>query len=428
MSAPHVLFFYQHFWPDSPPYASMLRIIGRGLCEAGSRVTMLTAQPSYKATDRADARPSRERVDGIDVRRLAALPLASRARPVALIGKVLFPLRAFVSIVGLRLVGRAPDVVVAATIPPVINGLFGLAAARVAGARFVYHLQDIYPEIGAVGGLWPEGSVRHRVLRAIDGFVTRRADRCVVLSGDMGDALLARGMRAERLCVINNFMLESFDPPDAGTKVAGTTGIDGNAPRRVVFAGNIGRFQALDALLDGFLAYSRNRSDLELHFLGDGAAKADLIERAAGAPGVHFHGHVPFEQAAAFIGACDAGIVSIAAGVHRYAYPSKTLTYLGLGVPVLAVVESDSSLASDIESGGLGVTCAERSGSGLARAFAELADWLEAHPDAHDAVRAWVGDSASSSVAVERWIALLEGLERPCEAMVEVRSDGSGRR
>lgn len=75
-----VLFFYQHFWPDSPPYANMLRAIGGNLSDVGLEVSMLTAQPSYKAGDMAQECPEAEIVDGISVKRLRKLPGAASSR------------------------------------------------------------------------------------------------------------------------------------------------------------------------------------------------------------------------------------------------------------------------------------------------------------------------------------------------------------
>ena len=414
VNGPRVVLFYQHFWPDSPPYANMLRVIGGGLARAGFAVHMLTAQPSYKASDRQAAHAARETIDGIAVRRLAAIPGSARVTAIRLLGKVLFPPRALLSLLAMRLRGEVPDVVVAATIPPVLNGLCALAGARLTGARFVYHLQDIYPEIGAAGGLWPEESLRHRVLRALDGFVSRRADRCVVLSDDMRRALVERGVRTERVAVVNNFMLEAFEPIEGGVPDVSPTSADDEAPgrRRVVFAGNLGRFQALERLLEAFLAHARVSDGIELHFLGDGAIRERLETMANGADGVHFHGHVDFGVAARFIERCDAGIVSIGEGIHRYAYPSKTLTYLGLGVPVLVLVEDESSLALEVREHGLGVGIGDRSPEALTAGFAELESWLDEHPDASRTVLAHAARRASPAAAVERWRTLLGELVR----------------
>jgi len=428
-----VVFFYQHFWPDSPPYANLLRAIGAGLSSPGGVgsqrlvVEMLTAQPSYKATDRSRRLPAHELVDRISVTRLALLPGSSRFTPLRLLGKLLFPLRALLVLIIRRLRGERPDVIVAATIPPVLNGLCALTAARIVGARFVYHLQDVYPEIGAAAGLWPERSLRHRVLRKLDTLVAQRADRCVVLSDDMRDSLIARGVPAQKVSIINNFMLEPFDSPegrvvdrlDAGKVADLSEGADGseasNARRQLVFAGNLGRFQALETVLTAFLDHAATSDAFDLHFLGDGVVKDALLARAGDSSRVHFHGHVDFVEASRFIARCDAGIVSIGEGVHRYAYPSKTLTYLGLGVPVFVLVETESSLARDVREHDLGVTCGERSIEALVDAFGALERWLDSDADAQASVRRYVEAHTASGTVIERWRDLLVDLSSPLE-------------
>jgi len=418
VKARKVLFFYQHFWPDSPPYASMLRSIGVRLNAFGFHVGMLTAQPSYKPLDFANKALAAETLDSIEVKRLGNLPGASKVRLIALVGKVLFPIRAMFVVLARKLLGAQPDVVVAATIPPVLNGGCGLLAARIAGVKFVYHMQDIYPEIGVAGSLWSERSIRYKVLVYLDTYVSRRADACVVLSQDMQSSLVTRGVDKSSIYIINNFTLESFeDALPAGTLDKQTTfkgALDTKADDmavdkkyRIVFAGNLGRFQALEALLDAFLDDRCQALPIELHFLGDGAVKAELQNKASSFSSVCFHGHVPFDQAARFIADCDAGIVSISPGVIKYAYPSKTLSYLGLGVPLFALVEKQSELASDIEKQNLGVVCTGQLKEDLIESYQNLVTWLRRNENTGDRIKQYAMLSGSPDAAAEKWNLLL---------------------
>ena len=50
----------------------------------------------------------------------------------------------------------------------------------------------------------------------------------------------------------------------------------------------------------------------------------------------------------------DFAIVSLQRKVVRYAFPSKTMTYLAVGTPVLVMVEGDSELANFVSSNSLG--------------------------------------------------------------------------
>ena len=371
----NVVFFYQHYWPDSPPYASMLRTIGESLQSQEVNVHILTGHPSYKSVDRKMRVRPNELMNGVSVQRLPSLWGIEQFKILQKLQKILFPIRAFLSLIFQRYVlGKKIDVVVAATIPPVLNGGFAWLSSKLVGAKFVYHLQDIYPEIGVTSGLWNERSLIARILRTLDTFICKRAHACVVLSEDMRASLVRRGVDSDSISVINNFLLDSHEKIEI--KDASDFNIEYGAVN-IVFAGNLGRFQGLNDVLDGFLHWQKNHSNpiretMYLHFLGEGSEKANLLARSNGNANVIFHKHLPFSEASQFIQACDAGIVSLNRGVYKYAFPSKILTYLGLGVPIFAMVEPDSEISHELKSNNLGVVCRSQSADQISLAFEKM--------------------------------------------------------
>lgn len=421
------LFFYQHFWPDSPPYANMLRTISSHFAQKGHEISVLTAQPSYKVVDRSTRSPTYERLDDVGVRRLALLPGSGSIALLRALSKASWPLRACCYLVGQALLGRRQEVIVAATIPPVANGLFGLIAARLTRAKFVYHLQDIYPEIGAAGGLWSDKSLKHRLLRWFDTLVCKKADCCIVLSEDMANTLKARGVDDTTISVINNFMLASFSEEDVEAKSLNDSIVDSEADVRVVFAGNLGRFQGLELMLQAFMDVTQdNKVQMELHFIGEGAAE-DLLKTAAqGSPNVFFHGHYPFEEACRLMATFDAGIVSIQPDIYRYAYPSKTLTYLGLGLPLLALVEPESALAVSIAKDKLGVAASNTNRQSLMDGFAGMAEYLNSDANDQQRIKALANGSLSCAAVMSQWNSMFEELVvRPSEVVGKADSNDS---
>ncbi|MGB3827396.1 MAG: glycosyltransferase, partial [Ornithinimicrobium sp.] len=145
-------------------------------------VTVLSAQPSYGAG--GDRQPGRQRVDGVEVRRL---PAPRRGQSAALVSMVAFP-----AVVGARLATlRGVDVVMCSTVPPVTLGFVVSALCRLQGRRFIYHCMDLHPEIGALSGEFAHPLV-YRALRALDTATMRRADAIVVLSADMKQSVVHR--------------------------------------------------------------------------------------------------------------------------------------------------------------------------------------------------------------------------------------------
>lgn len=61
-------------------------------------------------------------------------------------------------------------------------------------------------------------------------------------------------------------------------------------------------------------------------------------------------------------------MAALAPSIYRVSYPSKVLTYLAIGAPVLAIVEPDSELARMVEIGEIGFVAAPHDPDSIAAA------------------------------------------------------------
>ena len=294
-----------------------------------------------------------------------------------------------------------PDVVTASTFPPVVAAWSASLAARIIGARFIYHIQDVHPEVSQYSGGRLGRGLSRRILIWLDDQTLRHSAKIVVLSDDMADTLRARGLSDLPIHVINNFLLDSYEdgapPPADLRKPLGR--------RRVIFAGNMGRFQNLPLLIEGVAVLFDSHPELELFLLGDGTEVPGLKARWGNHPQVRFAPFMPFGQARDLIAEADVGLVSLSRDMYRVAYPSKMLTYLGLGVPVLTLVEPDSGMARTVRSAGLGAVPEAESPEAIADALARLLT----QPVDRAALTAWHDATVSQPRAVARWKALVEG-------------------
>lgn len=394
---------HRYYWPDAPPYASMLRTIVDAWTDHGHEVEVLSTQPSYKAATSALRRPRVEVLDRARVRRLPVLRNADRGWRKAA-NMVVFPLLVF----GRVLLGRRPQVVMCSTAPPVTLGFAAALAATCRRARFVYHCMDIHPEIGALSGDFANPLV-YRVLLRIDRFTCRRAAAVVVLSDEMRRALLDRGegtgAGADRIVVLNNFELA---PADAGPDGAIAADVPPrNGAMRIAFTGNVGRFQGLDTVVE---AVARTPG-VELVLMGEGSAVAELrtlVTTLGCGDRVHFLPHSSVGEARALMRDADLGLVSLAPGIIRYAFPSKTMTYLAEGLPLLALVETDSQLAGLVRRERVGFACEPGDAEGLATILRQAAaDRGELH-GARARARAVGIREFGVEQARDRWVSLLD--------------------
>jgi glycosyltransferase involved in cell wall biosynthesis len=313
--------------------------------------------------------PKHEQVDGINVTRLS-LPLRGlRSASLNSFARLLFPLRAVVCGLARRLRGERYDVVLTATQPPVLNGLGGWITARLVGARFIYHLQDIYPETAGYSGLWKTQGIVYRLLMLLDRWNCRKAEFCVVLSDDMVSTLAARGVPRSKVVIVNNFLVHE----KAAANIANIPRArDPNGTYRLVFAGNIGRFQGLEAVVDAARLVREDLPQVEFLFLGEGKALTSLRRQAADLSNVHFMPHLEPQAADRVIAEADLGVVSLKPNIYRVAYPTKTITYLALGLPLLALVETESALARMVVRERIGVVASGPTGDSLAAAIREV--------------------------------------------------------
>lgn len=386
-----ILFSHRYFWPDTPPYAAMLRSIAEHFADRGDEVHVFASRPSYRGSVAA---PAQELVGGLRICR-AWVFRENRGNPlVRALNVLLYCTGLFIHILRVR-----PHVVTASTFPPVIAGWTASLAARLVGARFVYHMQDVHPEVSRYSGGRLGRGVLYRLMTWLDNQTLRRASAVVVLSEDMANTLRARGREDLRLHVINNFLLDSFEdgtpPPKELRKSPGK--------RRVIFAGNLGRFQNLPHVAEGVSRCFETHPELELFFLGDGEALVELKDRWAGHNQVRFGPFLPFPQARALMAEADVGLVSLTPGMYRVSYPSKVLTYLGLGLPVLAALEPESALARNIREKGLGAvpeTNSEESIAEALQALLERSDW-------RPRILQWYGHNATLSSALTHWRAIM---------------------
>jgi len=393
-----VLAIHRFYWPDTPPYASMLRVIVRQWVSDGHEVDVLSSQPSYKAGVKNQKQPAKEVVDGAQVARLN-LP-SETDRPLV---RILNALRLGVGVFWQAVIRKRYDVVMISTSPPVLGGWFTALVARLTGARFIYHCMDIHPEIGRISGEFRNPGV-FSLLSRIDRWTCAQARPVVVLSEDMADTLIARKAEAPpETLVINNFSLPSEDSASDELPFPWS-----DEQFVLLFAGNIGRFQGLDVLFDA-MAHLRNRQDIRLVMMGDGTEKERLSRKAEESDAnVSFVGHQSVEVAKAAMFKASAGFVSLVPELYRYAYPSKTMTYLEQGCPVLVAVETDSCLARDVVRNGAGMAVPSGDVDALVNAISSLADEPESISSMQTNALEFSAKAFATDVVLAKWSSLFK--------------------
>ncbi len=389
-----ILFTHRYYWPDSPPYASMLHNLAASVAEKGHSVHIFASLPSYRGVSKEKVR-SKEVEGAVNIHRGMILGSERSGLIVRALNSLVYCFGLFIEVLKVR-----PDVVTAATFPPVFAAWTASLAAKIVGANFIYHMQDIHPEVSQIsGGIMAKG-LFNRLVKWLDNQTLRRSHAVVVLSEDMAHTLANRNVRIDNLRVINNPPVEQ----ESGVDLPPSEYRKDSSKTRLIFAGNLGRFQNLELLVAGVSRSFADYPNLELVFLGDGSAELELKRRWGGNPQVKFIPFLPYLQARELIIEADVGVVSLQKDICSVSFPSKVSTYINLGIPIFVLTELTSELAKITRSQGLGTVPENMSPEAIDEA---LRVFLKGDVKLGNSARKWFESNWSVDANSKAWLQLL---------------------
>lgn len=370
----HVVVLNQFYWPSVAATAQLLTDLCEEVARQGHRVTVIATRGDYLGAEQE--LPSRERHNGVDIRRVRATSfgkgqtagrLADYASFYALASAELF------------LVDE-PDVYLCLSTPPLI-ALAALSAARARHARFVYWCQDVYPDVAVALGALREDGVVARALDDASRQVLERADAVVAIGENMAAILRERG--ATRLAVIHNWadgdaINPDKAPPREDNPFRREVGA-GDDELLVLYAGNMGRAHEFTAV---FEVLERMREPelekLRLVFVGDGARRQALLDAAqrAGVLGVsvHFLPYQPRARLGEMLCAADAHLICLEPKASGLVVPSKLYGAMASGRAVLLTGPEDCEPTRILQETGAGQRIPSDAGQALVNALIALRD------------------------------------------------------
>jgi glycosyltransferase involved in cell wall biosynthesis len=356
-------------WFDPEPTMKGLTFAQR-LGELGFDVEVVTGFPNYpggKVYDGYRIRLiRRERHGGVAVTRLALYPSHDSSRIGRILNYTSFCLSALLYLLFLA---RRADVVYAYH-PPLTVGFAAAVARLIRRMPVVLDIQDLWPDTLKATGMIGNARVLGFV-GALCRWTYRRVDRIVLLSNGFRKKLIERGVPEAKLSVIYNWADEAGVTADPSSPdMLGPPG-----RFRVLFAGNMGKAQGLDSVLDAAALVAAARSDVEFCFLGAGLDLERLRQRAADMKldNVRFLPRVPMAEVGAWLAAADCLLVHLRADpLFEITVPSKTQAYMAAGKPIIMAVPGDA--AELITRSGGGLVVPPQDAGALASAVMELAD------------------------------------------------------
>jgi glycosyltransferase involved in cell wall biosynthesis len=268
----------------------------------------------------------------------------------------------------------APDVVIASSTYP-MDIWPAHRIARMAGARLVFELHDLWPltpmELGGMSRWHPF----IMVAQAAENYVYRHADAVVSMLPKVHEHVSARGFGLDRLHIVPN----GVQPQEWPARTRGlpqhvepiVAGIVASGHAIVGYAGNHGISNSLHTLIEA--AKIMRDESVSFVLVGGGPEKEGLRRRAQaeGLRNVHFLDSVAKDDIPALLQCFDIAYIGWRRqSLYRFGIaPNKLMDYMMAGRPVLHAVEAGNDPVGEA---GCGLTVAPQDPAASAQGIRTL--------------------------------------------------------
>lgn len=385
--------------PEPQGIAPLSRMLAVELSARGHEMLVVSAHPHYPEPNWGmRLRPYRERRDGIPVLRL---PLwIGRDSGVERVRQDL----SFTTMQTLVAPLLPPADAVIAVTPSFPALAPAMAFARVRRIPWIMWLQDIVTDGAATTGLIEDGPLL-KAARGFERMAYNSATRVVVISDAFRQNLLAKGVREEKIVrIFNPSSRQAAEPIDLDAALA---------KPRILAMGNIGHSQGLDRIVDAFQdSKELGALNAQLVIAGHGVA-ADDVHARIHSDRVLMTGVLYGEQLEPELRGASIGLVSQRADVQEFNLPSKLMSYMAYGIPVLASVNPESETARIVRESGAGWVTNSQTPSEFATVAATKLTDREALKTASRAGFTYANDNFHPSAVATKFEGVLVDVMRP---------------
>ena len=231
--------------------------------------------------------------------------------------------------------------------PPPTTGAVVRVVAALRAIPYVWYAADVWSAAAASTGA---ADIVVRVVERLEAFAVGGAARVIAVNdgvaqsvAELVNAAPDDESWAQRIRVVpNGIDTTVFDAHGPTPSEQDRARIGLNGPY-FVYAGTASEWQGADVFVHALAQVRRTHPKAQLLFVGRGTAWQEITQAASqlpagpdGAPAVIMHPAVPAAEAAVWQRGAAAALVSIKPGQgYDFAYPTKVLSALGCGTPVL---------------------------------------------------------------------------------------------
>ncbi len=401
-----ILFLMHYFQPE--PNFFMGLPFAKELVRRGHQVQVLTGFPNYPGGKIFDGYKQRlimrEEMEGVPIIRVPLYPSHDRSSIKRMLSYA--SLSTSQALIGTFAIEKA-DVAYVCQGPATI----GLPAKTIKLLRripFVYNIQDLWPDSLASTGMFDNG-LGMKILHFWCKSIYKSAAKIAVITPGMKQRLIERGVPEEKIEVVYNWCDDAnISSDEYDQSLADELGFTGKF--NIVFAGNMGKAQALGAVIDAADILKESCPDIQFVLIGSGVEVESLKKKTKDLKleNVKFLARRPIEEIGKILQLSDALLVHLCNDpLFEITIPSKTQAYMAAGKPVLIGVKGDA--ANLVESAEAGVACESENPDSIAksaRALFELSE--EQRSEMGKRAANFYNEKLSFKVGVDKYESIFE--------------------
>ncbi len=367
MPKPTILIISQVYVPDPASVGQHVADSAIELARRGYRVIVYASARGYD--DPSKKYPSREALDGVDVRRLPLSSFGKSSIAVRLLAQWLFILQAFLR----GLFTRNLAGIMVSTSPP-FCGFAGAWLSRLRGVPVKYWLMDLNPDQMVAMGILGETSFPVRVFEFFNRTILKRAADIIMLDRFMLERVEKKGVPVkDKTTILPPWPHEHEirDIPHADNPFRKAHGLEGKFV--VMYSGNHSPANPIGTVLDA-AERLQHRDNLVFMFIGGGNAKKDVEARIAkGVKNIRSLPYQPLSEIKYSLSAADVHVVSIGDGVVGIVHPCKVYGAMAVSRPILLLGPNPCHVSDIIAKHQVGWHLRHGDADGAVRTIEEMA-------------------------------------------------------
>ena len=367
------------FSPDGVSTAYLYNDLALGFKEAGYDVLVLTTTPHYNLLSSSlEKQILHKKIFGLyytsnfNEIRVIHVPLKkyknSFIRIISFIHWHIFSL-----IIGVTI--KNIDFVLSPS-PPLSIGVISILIAKIKRAKFVYNVQEIYPDLLIKnGGL--KSNILIKLLRKLEKFVYNNSSAVIAIDQIFYNQIINRFYDKSKLKIISNFVdTEIYKPLDLNIQPIAPF-IKQIDKVILLYAGNIGVYQDWEPIL--YAANALKFKNIEFWIIGEGVKK-DYLKSELENRRLNNIILLPYqnrEQMSLINSFADIHFISINKEMEQEGFPSKVYTIMACAKPLIVITGKNTPLYNFLEKLNCSILISENRNENFVNSIIDLEGNLE---------------------------------------------------